>query len=164
MAFVSPLAWVVERVRASLRLLRPTPQSIALSVLRGGGLEVAVGGVAAGDNRTWRDSIGLAEDGVIVVLASVNVEHGLSPLESEPTTNVELTVSVDGARVARSVVTIGAGEAGVLSCTTSIRAKAGVRRVSAKLLPFDAGVKVGDYALVSFFVPETMADITIASP
>jgi hypothetical protein len=163
-AFVSRFGWVVERLSGSLRLLRPSPQSIALSVLRGGGLEVAVGGVAAGGKRTWRDSIGLAEDGVIVVLASVNVEHGLSPLESEPTTNVELTVSVDGARIARSVVTIRAGEAGVLSCTTSIRAKSGVRRISATMLPFDAGVKVGDYALVSFFVPETMADITIAPP
>lgn len=151
---------LLSPIRALWRLLIPTPQSIALSVLRNGGLEVPVGGVPAGERRTWRDSIGLGEDGVIVVFASVNVEHGLSPLESEPQTNVELAVAVDGARIGRSVVTLHPGDASVVSCTTSIRAKAGVPRITATLLPFEAGVKVGDFALVSLFVPETMADIT----
>ena len=91
---------VAARLRGvAWRLLQPTPQSIAMSVVRGGGLGVDVAGVAAGATRTWRDSIAAAEDGVLVVLAHVNVEHGTlgNLLGAEPDTNVELVVSVDGA-------------------------------------------------------------------
>jgi hypothetical protein len=56
---------LVDRLRGNAwRFLRPTPQSIALSVVRGAGLEVDLAGVAAGARRTWRDAIGVAEDSV----------------------------------------------------------------------------------------------------
>ena len=54
------------------------------------------------------------------------------------------------------------GAAEVVSCTTAIRVGAGVRRVSAALHPYEAGLTVGDHTLVSLFVPETMASIGIA--
>ncbi len=145
-------------------MLKPSPQSIALSVVRGGGLEIDLGGVPAGATRTWRDSIGAAEAGVVLVFVSVNIEHGTSPLESDPDTNVELTIFLDGARIGRSLVTLRQSSAVVVSCTTSIRVVAGLRRVSATLRPFDAGVKVGDHVLASLFVPATMADITSTNP
>jgi hypothetical protein len=156
---------VVTRLRGLVwKLLRPTPQSIQLSVVRGGGLGVDVAGVAAGATRTWRDSIVAAEDGVLVVFASVNVEHG-SPAnlhDVEPDTNVEMTVSVDGARIGRSVVEIRQGAVDVVSCTAAIRVAPGLRRVSATLHPYDAGLKVGDRSVVSLFVPGSMATITVA--
>lgn len=154
-AWIRAVAW---------RLLRPTPQSIAMSVVRGGGLGVDLAGVAAGATRTWRDTIGAGEDGVLVVLAHVTVEHGTlgNVLGVEPDTNVELVVSVDGARIGRSVVTVRQGAAETVSCTAAIRVSPGVRRVTAALHPYDAGVKVGDHSLVSLFVPETMASITAA--
>ena len=124
---------------------------------------------------TWRASrrgrhgrgatrIGVAEDGVLVVLAHVSVEHGTlgNVPRVEPDTNVELVVSVDGARIGRSVVEVRQGAAEVVSCTTAIRVQAGVRRVTAALHPYEAGLTVGDHAVVSLFVPETMADIGIA--
>ena len=156
---------VLASVRGAIwRLLLPTPQSIALSVVRGGGLTLDVTGVAAGATRAWRDSIAAAEDGVLVVWAEVNVEHGTlgSVGRVEPDTNVELVVSVDGARIARSLVTMRQGEAEVVSCTTAIRVAKGLRRVSATLRPFDASVKVGDHAIVSLYVPETMGSIEVA--
>jgi hypothetical protein len=163
---VPPLGDAVRvRVRDLLwRLLQPTPQSISLSVVRGGGLDVDVVGVAAGATRTWRDTVAAAEDGVLAVLAEVNVEHGTlgNVLGVEPDTNVELVVSVDGARIGRSLVTVRQGDAVVLSCTTAIRVEPGLRRVSARLRPFDASVKVGDHVLVSLFVPETMATVEVA--
>ena len=149
--------------RAAWRLLSPTPQSIALSVVRGGGLGIDVAGVAAGSSRTWRDSIAAAEDGVLVVWAEANVEHGtLANIgAAEPDTNVELVVSVDGARIGRTLVTVPQGAAEVVSCTTAIRVAKGLRRVTATLRPFDAGVQVGDHAVVSLYVPETMASIEL---
>jgi hypothetical protein len=158
---------LVDRLRGiAWRLLGPTPQSIALSVVRGGGLEVDIAGVAAGARRTWRDAIGVAEDSVLLVFASVTVEHGTlgNILGVEPDTNVELTVSVDGAPIGRSLVTVRQAAAAVVSCTTAIRVSAGVRRVAATLHPFDAGVKVGDHVLATLAVPETMADISSTSP
>jgi hypothetical protein len=158
---------LADRLRAvAWRFLRPTPQSIALSVVRGGGLEVDLAGVTAGGRRTWRDAIGVAEDSVLLLLASVNVEHGTlgNILGVEPDTNVELTVSVDGAPIGRSLVTVRQATAAVVSCTTAIRVTAGVRRVAATLHPFDAGVKVGDHVLATLAVPETMADISSANP
>jgi hypothetical protein len=164
-AAVSVGQLVVARLRGlAWRLLLPTPQSIALSVVRGGGLGVDVAGVAAGATRTWRDSIVAAEEGVLVVLAHVSVEHGAlgNVLAGEPDTNVELAVSVDGARIGRSVVEVRQGAAEVASCTAAIRVAPGLRRVSASLHPYDAGLKVGDHSVVSLFVPETMAGITVA--
>jgi hypothetical protein len=158
---------VVDRLRGiAWRLLRPTPQSIALSVVRGGGLAVDIAGVAAGARRTWRDAIGVAEDSVLLVLASVTVEHGTlgNILGVEPDTNVELTVSVDGAPIGRSLVTLRQAAAAGVSSTNAIRVSAGVRRVAATLHPFDAGVKVGDHVLATLAVPETMADISSTSP
>ncbi len=144
-------------------MLRPTPQSIGLTVVRGGGLEVDLAGVAAGATRTWRETIGVAEDSVLLVLASVNVEHGTlaNILGVEPDTNVELAVTVDGARIGRSLVTVRQGTAAGVSCMTAILVTGGLRRVAATLHPFDAGVKVGDHVLASLVVPETMADISI---
>jgi hypothetical protein len=162
---VPPFGQAVRaRVRDTLwRLLQPTPQSISLSVVRGGGLGVDVAGVAAGATRTWRDTVAAAEDGVLVVLAEVNVEHGtLGGLGAEPDTNVELLVSVDGAKIGRSLVTLRQGEAEVVSCTTAIRVAHGLHRVSARLHPFDASLQVGDHTLVSLYMPETMATIEVA--
>ncbi len=156
---------VAARLRGvAWRLLQPTPQSIALSAVRGGGLGVDVAGVAAGATRTWRDSIGAAEDGVLVVLAHANVEHGTlgNILGNEPDTNVELVVTVDGAPVGRAVISLRRGATEVVSCTTAIRVAKGLRRVSAKVHPYDAGISVGDHAVVSLFVPETMASIEVA--
>jgi len=146
------------------RLLAPTPQSIQLSVVRGGGVGIDVAGVVAGATRTWRDSIVAAEDGVLVVLVHVSVEHGTlgNLLAVEPDTNAELAVSVDGARIGRSVVAIRQGAAEVVSCSAAIRVAPGLRRVAASLHPYDAGLKVGDHSVVSLFVPETMAGITVA--
>jgi hypothetical protein len=156
---------VTSRIRDLLRrLLPPTPQSIQLSVVRGGGLGVDVAGIPAGATRTWRDAIVAAEDGVLVVLVHVSVEHGTlgNVLGVEPDTNVELVVSVDGARIGRAVVEIRQGAAEVVSCTAAIRVAPGLRRVTASLHPYDAGLKVGDHSVVSLFVPETMASITVA--
>jgi hypothetical protein len=160
-----PVGRFVESIWSTLaRLLRPTPQSITLSVVRGSGMQVDVTGVPAGATRTWHDTAAAAEDGVLVVLAWVSLEHGTlgNLLGAEPDTNVELTVSVDGARIGRSLVTVRQGAAEAVTCTTAIRVAPGLRRVSATLHPFSAGVTVGDHTLVSLCVPETMASIGIA--
>jgi hypothetical protein len=73
-------------------------------------------------------------------------------------------VSVDGAPIGRSLVTVRQATAAVVSCTTAIRVSAGVRRVAATLHQFAAGVKVGDHVLATLGVPETMADISSTSP
>ena len=156
-SFVTSL---VSGIRSIVWRLVPTPQSIELSVVRGGGLQIDLAGVAAGATRTWRDTIAAVEDSVLVVIAQATIEHGtLGNLGAEPDTNVELTVSVDGARIGRALVTLRQGEANVINCTASIRVATGVRRVSAALHPYDAGVKVGDHSVVSLCVPETMASI-----
>jgi hypothetical protein len=155
-SFVTSL---VSGVRSIVWRIVPTPQSIELSVVRGGGLQIDLAGVAAGTTRTWRDTIAAVEDSVLVVIAQATIEHGTLGLGAEPDTNVELTVNVDGARIGRALVTLRQGEANVLNCTASIRVAAGVRRVSAVLHPYDAGVKVGDHSVVSLCVPETMASI-----
>ena len=158
------LGQVVGSIRVALaRLLAPTPQSITLSVVRGGGLQFDVTGVPAGTTRTWRDTVAAPEDSVVVVLAWVSVEHGnlQSVLDPGPDTNVELTVSVDGARIGRSLVTLRQGAAEAITCTAAIRVEPGLRRATASLHPFDASVKVGDHTIVSLCVPETMASIGI---
>jgi len=159
-SFVTSL---VSGIRSIVWRIVPTPQSIELSVVRGGGVQIDVAGVAAGATRTWRDTIAAVEDSVLVVIAQATIEHGTLVLGAEPDTNVELTVSVDGARIGRALVTLRQGEANVLNCTASIRVAAGVRRVSAVLHPYDAGVKVGDHSVVSLCVPETMASIATVS-
>ena len=159
-SFVTSL---VSGIRSIVWRIVPTPQSIELSVVRGGGVQIDIAGVAAGATRTWRDTIAAVEDSVLVVIAQATIEHGTLVLGAEPDTNVELTVSVDGARIGRALVTLRQGEANVLNCTASIRVAAGVRRVSAVLHPYDAGVKVGDHSVVSLCVPETMASIATVS-
>jgi hypothetical protein len=159
-SFVTSL---VSGIRSIVWRIVPTPQSIELSVVRGGGVQIDIAGVAAGATRTWRDTIAAVEDSVLVVIAQATIEHGTLGLGAEPDTNVELTVSVDGARIGRALVSLRQGEANVLNCTASIRVAAGVRRVSAVLHPYDAGVKVGDHSVVSLCVPETMASIATVS-
>jgi len=110
---------LVAGIRSIVWRLVPTPQSITLSVVRGDGLQVDVAGVAAGSTRTWRDTIAAVEDGVLVVIAHATIEHGT--LGKEPDTNVELTVSVDGARIGRSLVTLRQGAADAVNCTAAIR-------------------------------------------
>ncbi|MCW2529500.1 MAG: hypothetical protein JWM76_4360 [Pseudonocardiales bacterium] len=62
----------------------------------------------AGASHSWRESVGAGVDGVVLVVASMSIEHGSNPLDGEPDTTVEVAVFVDDARIGRALFVPGA--------------------------------------------------------
>jgi hypothetical protein len=142
-----------------LERLRPRPETIQLIAIRGDtGL---VGGevVQAGATRSWHEAVAAGVDGVLLVMASLIVEHGTGPLDDEPDTTVELALFVDGARIGRAVESLRAGDDRSTAVTASIRVSQGVRQVRATFRPGAAAVRIGEVSVAALFVPEAQASI-----
>jgi hypothetical protein len=153
------IASVRRSLGALIELLRPRPETIQLVTIRGDGLIVGGTVVDAGASHSWRESLGAAVDGVVLVMASLSVEHGSNPLDDGPDTTVELAVFVDDARIGRAVESVRRGDDRALALTASIRVSKGVRHIRATFGPGGAAVRIAEVSVAALFLPDAQASI-----
>lgn len=146
--------------RRIYELLRPRPEAIRLVAVRG---EPNLLGepVDAGAVRSWRDTVVADSDGVLLVVGSLTVEHGTSPLDDGPDTTVELALLVEGARIGRGIETVRRGDDRAVACSASIIVREGVRELRMTFRSSDSGVRIGEVSVAALFVPESQASIVV---
>jgi hypothetical protein len=153
------IAAVRRTIGSFIELIRPRPETIQLVTIRGDGLIVGGTVIEAGASRSWRESIGAGVDGVVLVMASLSVEHGSNPLDDGPDTTVELALFVDEARIGRAVESVRRGDDRALALTASVRVSKGVRHVRATFRPGGAAVRIAEVSVAALFLPDAQASI-----